>query len=1288
MRLRRPRDLAALGALLLAAMLFAFSWYEERAAGGGGPAEEAAIERSYAASWRELDALAAAASRAVGTEVLAGADRGRLFGALGRLAAAPGARGATLLLYGPAGDLEAWAGPGLLQDPAPASLAAPLGFDQSVLTARTFATRPLAGAAGASWRLVVARSHDRNDEPPVADADRGRWSVPGWSLAAAAAAAAPPELRLEGTVRRLPSVDVALWRTAARGLLALALLVWAIGAWRRMQGGFSTRSIAAFAAAAGFAGSALGASSGDALALAAAVAATGGALWRAPALRFSRLAWIPGALAGPALLLWLRSASAGDFALTRALAATPAVAVARLAWSLALFALVALGAAGSRASSARGGRLWLPVAFAAALGAALALAHPPVAFAALALAGGAGALATRGRRLSATPPVLLLSALIAGAAIAAGEWSAAARAAAERTLALLPPQRAEMESFGDRIAQSLDAATARLELPAGSTAPPVDAAFALWRRSLLARGDAVSAVTLVAPGGVGVTFSSGLPLDSAGRVDDSPVRWVDRAPRAWIERGLEGERELRDSSGDVWRLRWALVPRPGFELGRQGESAEELLDTLRAEPARAAAARLPAPVRAVIYGSDGTPLSTPWLEGTPVLDPAWREGTRWSGRVDTPEGHAAVALASRDGIRAALFLLAPTPTAALVRAGRVAATLVLAALAAAVLAALLAGTPLERIARLRRSWSSYSRRLVVVLSALLLLPALALAALLSGALERRVVREQEAASLDALRSAQRVLGEYVLSLEPGFGIGTAIDDRLLEWLARVVGNEVHLYWGSEIYASSNRDLFAAGILPHRIPGEVWSRIALGGERVARRQVEGIEGEHETSSELYAPLEIPGVPRQAARLVLALPLLSRQADVAAETAQVRERALLATLAVALAAAAAGALLARRFTRPIQALVDGTRRIAEGAASLGFRPGEQELVLLAEAIDRMAARIAEARERLLDEKRLVERVVENVTAAVAALDRDGCVLLANQLARRWMGATPGAPLASDAIGERHPDLARALRLPASGEPVTVRLSGAGGERDWALVRVPLPGGGEPSELVVVEDVTDVARAQRLEAWAGMARIIAHEIKNPLTPIRLSAEHLREVWRRDREHFEPVLDRCLDNILVQVEDLRRTASEFSLYSEIPRIEPTSGDLVAAVAEVVEAYRAAPPAGVEILWQPPAGEIRTLFDRRLLSRAVRNLIENALRASASAGRVEIDVSRDEAVARIRVADAGPGVPAELIGRVLEPYFSTQSGGTGLGLPIARRVAEEHGGALSLRNRPQGDSK
>jgi two-component system nitrogen regulation sensor histidine kinase NtrY len=200
--------------------------------------------------------------------------------------------------------------------------------------------------------------------------------------------------------------------------------------------------------------------------------------------------------------------------------------------------------------------------------------------------------------------------------------------------------------------------------------------------------------------------------------------------------------------------------------------------------------------------------------------------------------------------------------------------------------------------------------------------------------------------------------------------------------------------------------------------------------------------------------------------------------------------------------------------------------------------------------------------------------------------------------------------------------------------------------------------------------------------MARLIAHEIKNPLTPIRLSTEHMQEVYRKAPEQFSRVFDRCTTNILTQVEELRSIASDFSTYSAIPRIDPKPGDLTAAVAELVEGYRAAPPEGIRVELETD-GPIPARFDSRLLLRAVRNLLENALWASAGGGKVTVRVERNDGMARIVVLDEGPGVrPAENLPRIFDPYFSTHDTGTGLGLPIARRVVEEHGGSIVARNR------
>ena len=153
--------------------------------------------------------------------------------------------------------------------------------------------------------------------------------------------------------------------------------------------------------------------------------------------------------------------------------------------------------------------------------------------------------------------------------------------------------------------------------------------------------------------------------------------------------------------------------------------------------------------------------------------------------------------------------------------------------------------------------------------------------------------------------------------------------------------------------------------------------------------------------------------------------------------------------------------------------------------------------------------------------------------------------------------------------------------------------------------------------------------------------------------------------------------------MEELRSIASEFSTYSAILRIDPKPGDLTQAIEELVEGYRAAPPEGVSVELETD-GPIPARFDAKLLGRALRNLMENALRASAGGGRVTVSVERHDGLARIAVQDEGPGVRPENLPRIFDPYFSTHDTGTGLGLPIARRVVEEHGGTITARNRSE----
>jgi signal transduction histidine kinase len=232
-----------------------------------------------------------------------------------------------------------------------------------------------------------------------------------------------------------------------------------------------------------------------------------------------------------------------------------------------------------------------------------------------------------------------------------------------------------------------------------------------------------------------------------------------------------------------------------------------------------------------------------------------------------------------------------------------------------------------------------------------------------------------------------------------------------------------------------------------------------------------------------------------------------------------------------------------------------------------------------------------------------------------------------------------------------------------------------------RIPLPADEELKRLVeaflsmagtLEKQRDDLARGQRLRAWAEMARIIAHEIKNPLTPIRLSAEHLREVWRRGDPSRDRVLEECLSNILAQTEALRAIAAEFSDYARLPEPSREPVRLLPLAETVVSAYAASP----KIRWEIDVADVEAVADARLVARALTNLVANAREALGDrGGRIAVGLVRRGSRFAFRVEDDGPGVSPEDFGRLFEPYFSSKSGGSGLGLAIVRKIAQEHGG-------------
>lgn len=1298
-----PFLLAFLGLLAYAIATFS-AWDSDRLQRG--------IQRGYGETWASLDQLAEQAIARLGRPPAGASRLLEAFQSLSELTRQAELPGLSIYLLDPRGNPVVWAGEGLVHDLGPGVEVRPgRTYLASFSSVSLLSVRAIEGVGG-EWIALAGRSFSVDSLPFSTWSTAPRARDLQWSVQAAEAIAPDHLLSVELAETPTLIVDVearqgSTWSSSvghkvlriAWLLTGLLLLIFAGSS---SAPGLANRDSSPTALSEPFRTTVLLAAGVTALMLAsgvetwAVVAAPVGViltmlgLRRAPMGGSPRLAVVVG-VASSGLLLAVAIAVQrrdGTRELGHGLAAGPEDLATGLAIFCLAFGLLSLtrGRSGEESVEAR---RWAWLAAGLLLVAAASRDLTWVAAGGLLVAGAASA-AWAWCGLRGIRPASLLTLTALAALTSAVGWQTAYRICRldqlESTLlaATALPTDDEMDGISGKLADffiAKDAEDFSVADPEGLNRQ--DLAFEVWRHSPLSSFGALSALTVVSPDGWRSTFSFGLPMGEEGDLDPAPSRW-DRLQVPGWEGALLGGDGFLVLHGRPWaRVHFWLALRPGFRL--EAEGVEDLAaGLLRGGPAaRGPATRGLGTTIFTLWDASGAPQLTPWTE-TPPLEDRFLDGGR--GVMQTPEGPADVVAASDTGLVRLLVLprLGPLGSLGGVFLQVVETVGTLALLALIVVLPGLRWRDLWLVSR--RVWRSYSKRLLLVYAVLLLLPLLLMNALVVRLLEERLVVEQQAAGRAALESAQQVLGEYILSLQPGFGIDAALDDELLIWLSSVIHHEVNLYWRSNVYASSKPELFTAGLLPKRIPGEMFSRLTLLGHEMSSRVNRAGDVEY---LELYGPLTVPGVPLEQSRLFLSIPLLAQQEETEAEITAIRRAGVLGTSLLLLVVAALGSRLARGFTDPLMEIVEGTQRIAGGDTSLRLSPTELELATLVEAIDRMAARIDEGRRQILREKHVVEMVVDNITAGVVSLDADRRVLTANRVALELLGCSVGDPIDEDlACDPRLEGIAQWMSTTGdrlSQETLQLESPESEDRQEWSLVWAPLPGAGEPSALLVVEDVTEVLRSQRLQAWAEMARMIAHEIKNPLTPIRLSAEHLREVYTSDPEGLEEVFESCTTNILKQVGELQQIAGEFSTYSKIPKMNAVRGDLLELVREVVDAYRTSPPRGVQVTLSSSSDHLPAEFDGRLLSRALRNLIENALNVTPPGGTVTIRVGLEGDQAEISVSDSGPGVEPEMLPRIFEPYFSTQDSGTGLGLPIACRIAEEHQGKVTAHNRAVG---
>ena len=664
----------------------------------------------------------------------------------------------------------------------------------------------------------------------------------------------------------------------------------------------------------------------------------------------------------------------------------------------------------------------------------------------------------------------------------------------------------------------------------------------------------------------------------------------------------------------------------------------------------------------VVYERNGSVHGTPLFrlpQSPPWYLAALKPG---SGMWVAASGGASVYLRRAENALYAFPLQVPTTPQAIRRAGGVAIwaiAFVVAALIACSLPAI--ATWLSK----RPRTFDFGTRTSVYISAVVVIPLIVFVLFVRGYLSSRLKAEYEDRGQTALNTAQRVIEDYLASTATTTQPEQVLDDEVLSWLSLVIGHDLHLYRDERLIASSRRDLFAAHVESDRLPGKVYDAIVLRGRQLFRDTRQSGPSQY---VEIYSPMTLA----QGQSYTLALPFIVQGRQINAQVNDLATTIYMLLVFVVLASIAVAFRTARGVTRPVQALVGGARAIARGQFDVNLSvPADPDLGLLVTTFRDMAQSIRRQQNDLRHERDRLQTLLENINAAVVVLDGAGTVSATNVAARKLMGDPVAFP------AEFHDFLSRHRSRVVASEELDLTIGT--NVRTFRVSLVPLPESDE--EMLIAEDVTEILRSNRLEAWGEMAQQVAHEIKNPLTPIQLTAEHLRAMAEARDPNLPSAVQSAVDNILRQVVTLRETSREFGDYASLRQVDKKPINLRRLLEELAAGYSNSAAQGVEFRAQiDPTTPETFAGDARLLRGAISNLVENAFQA-ARGGRVRLDSRCFDSRVVVSVEDNGPGVPAEVIPRIFDPYFSTKSSGTGLGLAIARKAVEEHGGRVHAEN-------
>ena len=407
-----------------------------------------------------------------------------------------------------------------------------------------------------------------------------------------------------------------------------------------------------------------------------------------------------------------------------------------------------------------------------------------------------------------------------------------------------------------------------------------------------------------------------------------------------------------------------------------------------------------------------------------------------------------------------------------------------------------------------------------------------------------------------------------------------------------------------------------------------------------------------------------------------------------------------LTILMASILLGLNFANSLVTPIRRLMGAANMVSTGDlhVQVPVLRSEGDLAQLGETFNKMTQELRTQRDELVNasglidsRRRFIEAVLSSASAGIIGVDASGSVGILNRSAEKLIGHAESETL-DHPLSDVLPELDEMMKTAREGTQRLVQgqitINREGHERILSVrVTAEQTSQTRDSYIITLDDITELVSAQRTSAWADVARRIAHEIKNPLTPIQLSAERIRRKFGKSIVEDKAVFEQCTDTIVRQVDDIRRMVDEFSRFARMPKPVIEGEDVADTVRQAVFLMRVGHP-DVDIEAEIKEEPLRARFDRRLISQALTNIIKNASEAiegvpadELGRGRIDVVASREKDDILIDVIDNGVGLPKVSRARLLEPYVTTREKGTGLGLAIVGRVLEDHGGRIELHD-------